>query len=499
MYILAYLYPDIRQDPEYIIITRSVPDYEMNFLKRHTEELRKKCIDQTPISQGPSSTSLPGMSPESAAQHPPSQGPDSNIPLPPTVNLDTVAPSDHLEHKSARSGNSDTMTKSKGAGASGLLLQTNRMQFEKWQAPTEENKRGECVLDVAMQPKEVSETTPTVNRFDSKRPLDFGSSDAQENFDVPVRLAINSRHVQVQLNKITGFDMDETDNVLHPPWKLIATYHEDIKRHFQELEKKATKEQGENLSKEDEHPEQAPAVGENEPIKVDAKIKVREQAGDGSILQLCEVCGSFCHEKKLECLRNTVSHLKCFVDFIDNDLKHVFELRHGLANGTTREIAFEDLWHLFSPGDLLVTSGPHRARQAYKVFHTSGGRPVQRNTTFEKCPITTPFTINCYYINFDKKWLGPVENTIIIPRYDGKRLITALTMTHSDNRWPDAASAFPIRFLEEPEIAIADLVKRGRRHRELTPFSHKRYCGPSSVEDPEYVSDACIPTPVGCI
>jgi hypothetical protein len=186
--------------------------------------------------------------------------------------------------------------------------------------------------------------------------------------------------------------------------------------------------------------------------------------------------------------------LKCFVEFIDNDLKDVFELRQGLKDVTIREIAFGDLWHLFSPGDLLVTSGPLRERQLFKVFYTSGGRPtVRKDANFEKYSITTPFTIDCYYIDFDKKWLGPVHQTITIPRYEGKRPITALTMSYSDNNiTPRTASTFPIRFLKEPETAIANLVKRGERHRELTPFSHKRYCGPSSVEDPEYVSNASI-------
>ena len=118
---------------------------------------------------------------------------------------------------------------------------------------------------------------------------------------------------------------------------------------------------------------------------------------------------------------------------------------------------------------------------------------MRENFNFEKYTTTTPFTIECYYIDFDKKWLGPVHQTITIPRYEGRRPIKELTMSYSvDDVIPRTASTFPIRFLEQPEIAIAALVKRGKRHRELTPFSHKRYCGPSSVEDPEYVSDTSI-------
>jgi hypothetical protein len=484
--------PDIQQDPECIVITRSVPDYEMDFLRKHTVELHKNSVDQLHTSDGPLSTTQLGNSSTSPAQLPPSQGPYLDAPLQPTFEPVTAISSEHLEMEppllpvvNMRTSASAIMSKKD------LLLQTNRVRFDKWLEGTDENKRGESVLDVAMQPTNIPETQLSIN---ASRPSDAGSSDTRMKLELPVRLAINSLHVQTQLEKITGCDIDDSNKVMHPPWKLIVTYHKDIRKRLHDLEKIAAEERRENLAKGDERLEQAPIETEIESMEAEWRVEAHTQEGGGWTSQLCEVCENFGHNVKFECLRDTISHLKCFVDFMDNYLKHVFELRRGLEDATIREIAFEDLWHLFSPGDLLITSGPLRERQALKVFYTSGGRPtVLENFNFEKYTATTPFTIDCYYIDFDKKWLGPVHQTITIPHYEGKRPIKELTMSYSvDDVIPRTASTFPIRFLEQPEIAIAALVKRGKRHRELTPFSHKRYCGPSSVEDPEYVSDASI-------
>lgn len=464
----------------------------MDFLKRHTEELQKKRVDEADTSHGLFSSTVSGNGLESPTQLP-SQGKYLDDPLQPTDDLDPAPSisSDPLEHESVQEPSHipDTTIKED------LLLQINRVPFEKWLRAKDDGTRGKSVLDVAMQSKEGSETKPSVPISDSQQPSDTGSSDAQRNLEVPVRLAINSNHIHTQLHKITSCYIGDANNVMHPPWKLIVTYHEGIKKRLQELEKRAT-EHYETFAKGDEQPEPGQEMTENEFIQVEEKDEAHVQEGDGSSSAACEVCDRSDHNERLECLSDTVSHFKCFADFIDNDLKHVFELRQGLKDGTIREIAFEDLWHLFSPGDVLIRSGPSRERQAYKVFYTSGGRPtVRRPLTFEKHPSTSPFMINCYYIDFDRKWLGPVHQTITIPRYVGKRPITGLTMSYSDTSVThQTSSIFPIWFLEESEIAISDLVKRGRRHRELTPFSHKRYCGPSSVEDPEHVSPASIET-----
>jgi hypothetical protein len=223
----------------------------MDFLKKNTEELHKKRVDQPHISHNPLSTTLLGNSSKLPAQLPPPQGPYLDAPLQPTIGSVTAISSEHLEITSPQGGlkTSALTIKSKKE----LLLQMNRVQFNKWLEGTDENKRGESVLDVAMQLVDIPETQPFIN---ASRPSDAGPSDTRRKLELPVRLAINSWHVQAQLEKITDCDIDHNNTVMYPPWKLIATYHEDIKKRLHDLEKIVEEEYSENIAKGNEHPEQ---------------------------------------------------------------------------------------------------------------------------------------------------------------------------------------------------------------------------------------------------
>ena len=511
---------DILQDPDYVVIARIVPDYEMEFLKRHTEELRKIAADPAPPQfEAPSATPFVDGSSGSFAPPDP-QGSIANAEVQPSAYFKTT---DHTAHPLGRppsrpppgvrprpfpnappSTVSDRSSKVKDAD---LLVQVNKVPFSKWlEGQAEDNKRGKSVLDVAMQAREAVPPKPSGNQPNTDNSVNF---DTVLTPEVPVRLAINSELLQNQLNKITKFDLNEDNKVMYPPWKVIVTYEKEFRTILRELQEKASERDEGSIKKEEEKPNLAPIASEE--VETDLERKTDELAEDevNTILKPCEVCDKH-HETKLGCLKDIIGHLKCFVDFIDSDLKHVFAFRQGVQDCTIKEIAFEDLWHLFTPGDLLITSGETHARQAYKVFYTSGGRPTvqknadffddgprsgsrrQKSARFEKIPITTPFTIHCYYIDFDRKWLGPAHQTITIPRYEGKRPIMGLTMAYSDPTSRHPASAFPIRYLEEREAAVAKLVKRGKRHRQVTPFSHKKYIGPSSVVDPEFVSDCRV-------
>jgi hypothetical protein len=418
----------------------------MDFLKKHTEELGKKRLNQMHTS-GPY---FPHQTQKTTAL---SRGKSQ-------PKLPTEPIPDSTIH-----------------GPKALLLQSNRIPFEKWL--TSESKRGKSVLDIAMQAKTMSGTKTSTKIPDSIQLSNSGSSNVEPDFEVPVRLAINSELIWRQLAGITGYNIDVDVKVMQEPWKLLVTYHEDIKKRLHELEMEIDELRGNFATGSG----QGPVLSGNTLIEDEGKAEVYE--------------GQFGY------LQDMISHLRCLVDFINNDLKHVFELRKGLKDGTTREIAFKDLWHLFNPGDLLTTSEPPHERIAYKVFHTSGGvlsvpgdqtlpayLVAPKSTHFEKVPMITPFRIDSYVINFDKSWIGPVHKVNFIPHYEGKRPVTALPVSYYDGPiMRRTASAFPIRFHEEPEIAMADLIKRGKRLFELTPFSHKRYCGPSSVADPEYVRD----------
>ena len=68
-------------------------------------------------------------------------------------------------------------------------------------------------------------------------------------------------------------------------------------------------------------------------------------------------------------------HMELLVNFMDNQMDDIWKLRKQIDAGTLREIAFEDLWHLYRPGQLVFT-GTDGPRRAYYVLHVTGGRSI---------------------------------------------------------------------------------------------------------------------------
>lgn len=73
------------------------------------------------------------------------------------------------------------------------------------------------------------------------------------------------------------------------------------------------------------------------------------------------------------------NQLRCLVNFMDSDMQDIFDVVRQLANRSLKEVAFEHLWLLYKPGDLVYTMkdpGEFSTYQAYRVLHVTGGRPI---------------------------------------------------------------------------------------------------------------------------
>ena len=186
------------------------------------------------------------------------------------------------------------------------------------------------------------------------------------------------------------------------------------------------------------------------------------------------------------CLTDARDQLELFLTIIDSNLRSLLDFHKAIRDQTFAKIKFEHLWHLFQPGDLVVTSKqPH---QAYRVIHVSGGRPLLTTTDFERSdkapeakPVfrrqsqISPFIIDCVRIDFDGESFGPVQEAISILEYEEDRMITALDV-------------YPIHYSEMGKEMTESLLDRGRRFAEYHDFRHKRYEGLSLREPPEEVS-----------
>ncbi|TGO89940.1 hypothetical protein BPOR_0086g00100 [Botrytis porri] len=332
-----------------------------------------------------------------------------------------------------------------------LKLDINRMEFKDWAGAKYMVQRGKHVLDVAVE--------------DGKA----------------IRVAINSEALRDELRIVigagVGLVITEWRRVLTGPWKVFVEYEQAIRSRLHKLE--------EMMESRDEKLAEKPVKDKNivvdqvhEERKSDRKVRFRDPPSS------CEVCDVVYppHETPLACLDTRVAHLKCLIEFMDHDLKHVFGLRQQIKDGSVTEIDFTDLLHLFSPGDLIVT---YPMARAYRVFHTSGSRlRLSKPELFEKKTVCSPFNINCFYIKPDWKTVGPIHETLRISEYAGKKLVSELLVELDGNLMTEKVTVLPLKLLSisEREEQISNLVARGKKSRSLKRGDHKFYVGTAGEE-----------------
>ena len=177
--------------------------------------------------------------------------------------------------------------------------------------------------------------------------------------------------------------------------------------------------------------------------------------------------------------------LRCLVRFMDTDLKNLFSVQKDIDNGTRKLITFDHIWQLYKPGHVVISAeGPKRA---YVVLHVTGGRTLQRDSQvalakddmiddyaqkrrkereahYAKYLKTSPFVIDCFYLDFDGTNFGPRPQTFTLQEYEGEKAIKSLEV-------------FPIRFDDDSRRTEKLLVKRGRKFVKLASVDHKFYSG----------------------
>jgi hypothetical protein len=166
----------------------------------------------------------------------------------------------------------------------------------------------------------------------------------------------------------------------------------------------------------------------------------------------------------------TLPYLEALLSFIDTHLGPLFSLQSSVLLGSLERIAFEDLWHLFKPGDLLF-SVDKGTEQLYRAHYITGGRLRLRNRTNDELESRirltrlffesdsedevekgqyiegfgkgtySDFTIDCYSIAFNGRYLGPLDTAKRISYYGGEREVTSLPI-------------YPLRFHKDGEEAV---------------------------------------------
>ncbi|KAK2054092.1 hypothetical protein LY76DRAFT_597261 [Colletotrichum caudatum] len=152
-------------------------------------------------------------------------------------------------------------------------------------------------------------------------------------------------------------------------------------------------------------------------------------------------------------------HLRCLVQFMDAE----FEPKREYINSMQcTRIHFHDLWHLFKPGDEVISQ---EQKQAFVVLRVQIPRhkveePWERwnkrakadhsdsDSDGEDDEDDNPFTLHCVYIDFDGKSFGPFVKKFRISPFGELKQITSLPV-------------YPLRYARDTK-ARDKIAKRGR-------------------------------------
>ncbi|KAK3315820.1 hypothetical protein B0H66DRAFT_271826 [Apodospora peruviana] len=305
------------------------------------------------------------------------------------------------------------------------------------------------------------------------------------------RILINSYDIHRELETIMGVTM-EFPIIIAPPFKVLVKFLPQLRQRLANLQAEQTgldaaRERIQELVESDNQ-----EVGQRGTDRAEAKNdqSETEDEDDDDSQSSSDSSNPEPYYDPEE--NSSISHLKLLLDFIDQDLRDIIALRAEIAAGTLTEIAFEDLWHLFEPGELVfVSRGPNQ--QLLKVCGTTGGQIQLRNYNKEEADrlglnrlrmpppryepdrptdilredasgvgVWTPFTVDCYAMGYDGSEVGPLDICKRIRHYSGKRAITNLDI-------------YPLRFHADSGALLQRMEDRGRKV--LASYGHKRYKG----------------------
>lgn len=199
---------------------------------------------------------------------------------------------------------------------------------------------------------------------------------------VPERLRIRSSALLEILDELADIKLPTGPSglnvlVILRPYKLLFTYEKKIRDRLAAME-----EENENRSMDDEalisagKRERKPVFqsaksSQNRYLHLNRRISSDNKPGVLSPGSLNDESGSYNLGLLPDTLntRKGLEHLRLLVEFMDKDLKPLFDLRKRIQEGSARKIAFADLWHLYEHG--LVVRAPGSELQLYRVLKVS--------------------------------------------------------------------------------------------------------------------------------
>lgn len=313
----------------------------------------------------------------------------------------------------------------------------------------------------------------------------------------PERIRLNSTLLLEALEEITGlyFTRSRVDDervllsqVILRPFKIFVTYQQEIRDEVARLKdlhayhgEDGGPDWHETSQSSNEHHSKQPAKDslpkDENPSStnhLDGTATMSNQ-DDPRIISYSEAIEEENRFDSKRCLEE----MRVLRDLLDHDLRPTFNLRQQIKDGITRNIAFQDLWHLFPLGTELIANDSNGENQVYRVLNVIGGKSFLStrkaagmdalNPTTQKDRGIPKFKILTHFYDYDGKDLGECQRLLTTKWYDGVKSITSLPY-------------YPVNYAKVQGAAKPRdyFIQRGRRFIELIGghnVVHKRYNG----------------------
>lgn len=257
---------------------------------------------------------------------------------------------------------------------------------------------------------------------------------------LPERIRINSKPIIDNLSKLHGKELcaqqkSRTSVVMLRPFRMLNKYAEDVRELCVKHADTASPDLDHSIS-------DTAAESAKEPQQSETGPQQSESTGDVLKSPPNQQPVTDPSEKA-----ETVEHLNCLRDFLDN---YISKKTEYLNSTRCEKIVFSDIWYLFTPGTLVISSN---GKQAYRVASLRSKRhkvtdlwAAYRDSILKKDKEDdrSDITITCLFVHFDGRSLGPAVNTFSINKFDGEKDVTSLDI-------------YPLRFQILKEISERSL------------------------------------------
>ncbi|KAL8757382.1 MAG: hypothetical protein Q9199_002259 [Rusavskia elegans] len=383
---------------------------------------------------------------------------------------------------------------------------STEIQWMTWQEYLEDASKATNILEVLIEKPHTNSRRKSLVQQPSEGPQRLFTKPPASPYKNIERIRIRSFHIINALQVITEQTyMSSSRLIIHRPFKVLLFYYDQILDYLKELEQNFAENTrcplGERCNGYVDLADVSDILQTSCEPKSEPLVPPKNASLIDSDDDRCR------HEMSEELLAQAeaITHLRILAKFMQEDMEDIFAKHKVLRSSNAERIAFQDLWHLFMAGDLLIADGELSGNKGLELYQVSilpaadifsSRRPVKEISTRtegshkmvesvykeEVNSAMSVFTVDVFYFDFDGQRFGPVERRMHLVSYEGEKNILDLPL-------------YPLRFHKDAEQLRAMMLERGNKFRELSAaneYPHREYNGLSVGEPQEQIDSQVI-------